>query len=256
MSNFDSYSRVNKFEKRRKNTKAISALLIIGGLLVIALVGIWLFGGDDDETADGTVNTSETNNDNSDSEVAENGNDDGQNDEDDGEGSFIETETDEQDDAESETEDPEDSSTNGNYNEEQEFETEPAEGSGDDIVIDSFTSSDWKPIGTEQEEPHTLFGNDLDRIEMEKAIRVATRLDENNMVTWWLKNNGPQKVIGTVSDREETVIYRVYLSWIENQGWQPTLVEELSENDEKWRFESQEAQENQETQGDQNEDEQ
>lgn len=72
---------------------------------------------------------------------------------------------------------------------------------------------------------------------MESAIRLAAGLAEGDMITWWLQNGGDQKVIGTVSNRSETQTYRVYLSWMDNQGWQPTLVEVLKENDQKWRFE-------------------
>src|SRR5690625_40201 len=48
MNDQNRYSRVNKFEKRRKNTKAISILVIIGSSLLVLLIGIMLVSGKND----------------------------------------------------------------------------------------------------------------------------------------------------------------------------------------------------------------
>lgn len=53
------------------------------------------------------------------------------------------------------------------------------------------------------------------------------------MIEWWIENGGDQKVIATVSDTAETEVFRVFLSWVDNEGWQPTKVEILIENDKK-----------------------
>lgn len=62
---------------------------------------------------------------------------------------------------------------------------------------------------------------------------MVTGIPEDNMIEWWVGNGGDQKVVATVSDREETETYRVYLSWVDNEGWQPTKLETLVENDKK-----------------------
>src|SRR5699024_12140315 len=43
----DNHSRLNKYEKRRKNTKTISILFIIGSILLVFLIGLLIFGGED-----------------------------------------------------------------------------------------------------------------------------------------------------------------------------------------------------------------
>ncbi|MEG0553418.1 MAG: DUF1510 family protein [Carnobacterium sp.] len=46
-----------------------------------------------------------------------------------------------------------------------------------------------------------------------------------------MENNGDQKVVATVSDTQQTKTYRIFLTWIENKGWQPNKVEQLKAND-------------------------
>ncbi|MFD1038565.1 YrrS family protein [Virgibacillus byunsanensis] len=219
MSDFDNYSRVNKFEKRRKNTKSISILLILGSILIIVLLGMWIFGGDDEESdaqpTDTEINEDETNENTDEDTVDE-------------DTSSEEGNTTEEDGDSNE----EENDANNNV------DVEEAEPTDDENVLEAYTG-DWQPVGTDQEGEHTTTYEEgsQDRNEMEQAIRVATRLQEGNMTTWWLENGGDQKVIATVSNKDESENYRVYLSWIDNQGWQPTKVEILKENDQKYRFE-------------------
>ena len=101
-------------------------------------------------------------------------------------------------------------------------------------VIRTIENPAWQPIGTTQSQPET---NNYDedtknRIELEKAASYATGLDRANMTVWWLTNNGaPDKAKVTIATRDGLQIYRVYVDWIESEGWQPILVEELKEND-------------------------
>lgn len=116
--------------------------------------------------------------------------------------------------------------------------------SSDDITIQSIESTDenvieafvgnWPPIGTSQEEPHTTkYEEDSqDRIEIRQAVLNVTRINKDNLTEHWIGNGGEQKVIATVEDNASGDIYRIYLSWIENEGWQPTLVELLKEYNE------------------------
>ena len=48
------------------------------------------------------------------------------------------------------------------------------------------------------------------------------------MIEWHVGNGGEQKVIATVSNRAKTEYYRVYLDWIDGEGWKPTLNERIT----------------------------
>ncbi|WP_164668531.1 YrrS family protein [Virgibacillus doumboii] len=229
MSDFDNYSRVNKFEKRRKNTKSLSIFAVLGSILLVVLFAIVIFGGDDEK---------ENANDNPSTESTESGSSESDSSSD--EQSF--SENDENNAAESDsTSDKETTSDEDTPNTEEESnaqgETDQVEPS-DDNVINAYTK-DWQPIGTEQTGQHTVNYNEgsQDRIEMTKAAAMATGLDEDSLIMWWIQRNGDQKVITTVSNSDNTVYYRAYLSWVDGQGWKPTKVEELKENDQEHRFE-------------------
>lgn len=102
--------------------------------------------------------------------------------------------------------------------------------SDDPNVIEAFRGN-WPPIGTVQEEPHTTDYTDgsQDRIEIKRAISLVTKIDENDMTELWVGNDGHQKVVATVTNKEKTEIYRIYLTWVENEGWQVTLGERIKE---------------------------
>lgn len=91
----------------------------------------------------------------------------------------------------------------------------------------------WKPIGTEQTGEHvTVFKKDsLDWKEMEQAMAYAAEIPQDNMITWFISNGGPNKAIGTVTPKDGDQAYRIYIEWVDGQGWKPTKVEELIEND-------------------------
>ncbi|MYL56130.1 DUF1510 family protein [Virgibacillus halodenitrificans] len=207
-------SRVDKFEKRRKNTKSISILLILGAVLLILLIGIWIFGGGDKEkTTDQTQPSSQEEQNSADEENE----------------SFYEkeskedTETDQEENSSSEN----DGNTDKEDEEQEEIEKQEVD-SSDENVLKAYTA-DWKPIGTEQEEPHTTNYSDgsQDRIEIKEAVLMVTDIPEQNLVMHWVGNGGDQKVEATVSNEDNGEIYRVYLSWVEGEGWQPTKLEEL-----------------------------
>lgn len=224
MGDSDKHSRLNKYEKRRKNTKSLSILLIVGAILVIIMLGMWIFGGngeeeseeESDQSADSTEQEENTEGEDTEDDVVIDEGDDSQND-----ASNEESE----EETEDQTTDEEASEDN------EEVETEQVEPS-DDNVSEAYTGN-WDPVGTEQEGPHTTNYNDgsQDRIEIDHAASVAAGLDQNSMSTYWVGNGGDQKVIATVGNEEQAEYYRVFLSWMDNEGWQPTKVEVLNELD-------------------------
>jgi|SRR5690625_1287702 len=221
MNSDNRQSRLNKFEKRRKNTKKISILMIIAGILLLILLAFWIFGGKEKDT---------TSPDNDIVENAETGgnldsaNQDESNFEDDSE---IGNENDQNLDNNAVDEEIE-IEENSDGEEDLEVETEQIE-STDDNVIEAYTGN-WQPIGTVQEGPHTTTYDDgsQDRIEIKQAVMAATGLGED-MTEHWIGNGGDQKVIATVANPGNSEIYRVYLSWIDHEGWQVTQVERLKE---------------------------
>lgn len=206
LSNSD--SRAERQRKRRTNNRLIGTLISLGSILAILLIAMLVFGSNDKDENEELVADQEENEVDKEEEVENN-----------------------EDESDAVIEDEDDSEESSDEEDEEELEVEHVD-SSDENVIEAFKAN-WEPIGTSQTEPHTVdFSEDSkDREEMKKAIQVATDLDE--MVLWWIGNDGDQKVVATVSTMDEAITYRVYLSWEENHGWKPTLVESLKENDKK-----------------------
>lgn len=122
--------------------------------------------------------------------------------------------------AESESESEEDSA-------EEDVETREID-SNDPNVIRAI-AGDWPPVGTEQSEPHVTNYDDgsADRIEIKRATSIATGVAENDMVENWIGNNGDQRVTATITEISTGDIYKTYLTWIPEEGWQVTHYEEL-----------------------------
>lgn len=101
---------------------------------------------------------------------------------------------------------------------------DPASGVEKEIVDPS-----WQPIGTTQSEPHvtTFDENSVDWKEMLDAVSYATGLTHDKMTVWFIGNNGPNKAVATVSPKDKSVKYKVYIAWVEHQGWKPEKIEQL-----------------------------
>lgn len=121
---------------------------------------------------------------------------------------------------------------------EEKTKTEPElvkiEGSGDGNVLNTYTSDSWKPVGTTQTGVHTTSyeKGSTDWNEMTKAIAYGAGIDGASLRLWWLKNGGsPNTAIGTVSAGDNPQAFRVYIEWVDGEGWKPVKVEELKKND-------------------------
>ncbi|KGX88958.1 YrrS family protein [Pontibacillus litoralis] len=188
-------SRLNRYDKRRKNTKLITNLSVAGGVLAISLLLIILlpFGGDDAPKAiDGNNQEKQEEKDVQQTEV---------------EVEEIDQEEEEKD----------------------EVKVTP---SNEENVVEVW-EKDWSPVATEQTNHGTILQQgSQDWAEMEEAFRVATGLSEGDMINWWSTRwKGDQSVIGTVSNGAKTEHYKVYVEWIDNEGWKPIKVEVLENND-------------------------
>ncbi|WP_108669503.1 YrrS family protein [Peribacillus acanthi] len=110
------------------------------------------------------------------------------------------------------------------------------ESSGENVKS-AYTNETWKPVGTTQVGEHSAdFTKDgTDWNEMEKAIMYGAGLTEGSYTLWWLERGGnpTSQAIGTISPKDNSTTYRVYIDWIDGEGWKPTKVEELIVNDKK-----------------------
>ncbi|MDQ0197202.1 DUF1510 family protein [Neobacillus ginsengisoli] len=137
-----------------------------------------------------------------------------------------------------------DNTSSGNANAEQSTEASTpgtvdnsqavvTEGGSTPNVTKSVENPDWKPVGTSQTGQHTPVydSSSTDWQEMLSAISYATGLDQSNMTVWFLgrdKSTGSGSV-GTVSSKDKQQKYKVYIQWVDGQGWKPTKVEVLSD---------------------------
>lgn len=101
----------------------------------------------------------------------------------------------------------------------------------DPVVAQSIVDPAWAPIQTAQVGDHVSMydGTSIDWQEKIAALSYATGLPEEGMTIWRLKNGGsPQKSIGIVSSKDKAEKYRVYLDWIDGEGWKPVKMDVLN----------------------------
>lgn len=219
MASSDRFSRVEKFEKRRRNTKAITILMVIGSMLSMILIYMFIFGSSSEETSNESDHTEGNQNENDNSiEVDTSTN--------------LDEETNQQEEStdESTTNENNDSNENNDLLETNEIEQNIVE-SEDDNVVEAYEAN-WSPIGTSQTEPHTIqYKKDtVDWEEMEEAIASAIPLQRSEMVTYWIGNGGELKAVGTVYNKNnKDEIYRVTIEWEQYEGYKPIKVERLKE---------------------------
>jgi type IV secretory pathway VirB10-like protein len=107
------------------------------------------------------------------------------------------------------------------------------EGSEPNVEQD-IVDPNWEGVGTSQSGVHTSsFETDsTDWQEKMNALSYATGIAADNMTVWYISGNGPQGAIGTVSPKtDQNDAYRVYIEWIDGQGWKPVKVQKLEQND-------------------------
>lgn len=135
--------------------------------------------------------------------------------------------------------DEQEADTEQTMSDEEEVETEETEGEetrvitdvSDGIVSQSIVDEAWEPIPTAQQGAHSS-SYDRDSVDWQEkleAISYATGLSEDGMILWKVKNGGsPQKSIGIISSKDQSEKYRVYLEWVDNEGWKPVKMDVLN----------------------------
>ncbi|USK53847.1 DUF1510 family protein [Cytobacillus solani] len=231
--NYDSSSRESRSELRGKRRKTNLVLNMLIGLviLLIIFVSVKIFFGGNDENAAEKEQKIESKQDEKDIDTEENKN------------SAIDENKDEKQ-TESETENTDESEENSaDTKADDEIDPIPAneeeavvtEGGSNGNVKKTIENPSWNPIGTTQTGEHyAVYDKEsVDWAEMLQAISYATGVDQSNMNVWFLGNNGFNKSVGTITTKDQKQIYRVYIDWVDGQGWKPTKVEELNEVEKK-----------------------
>lgn len=99
-------------------------------------------------------------------------------------------------------------------------------------VIREIVNPSWQPIGTTQSEPHvTQYDkNSVDWKEMLDTISYATGISSSDLIVWFIGNGGsPNHAVATVSKKDKTEHYKVFIEWVTDEGWKPTKVQQLKE---------------------------
>ncbi|MGR9049281.1 YrrS family protein [Halobacillus faecis] len=228
MSNKQSpYSRSGRYEKKRRGTKMLTWLVGAGSVFMVLLVGLMVFGGEDQkgqaqDTASQEV-TKEEEGPKEDSQ-AEAGETSDKND---------------KEEIDKQEEDTEEKSDKQQVSIEEFEELKPIEDEkglkiekSDDPNVERVITKDWPVIPTEMETngEHriTYQSGSQDYKELQEAIRSAVGLSEDNIIYWDVSNRGHhQKAKATVSDKNKTGYLRVQIDWIEGQGYKPVKLEIL-----------------------------
>ncbi|MFC4711921.1 YrrS family protein [Planococcus dechangensis] len=209
-------SRLNK--KKNNNNRSNSILNIMIALvftLVIIIGATLIFGGRDDSAEPESVEVApETENQTSEEDAVT------------AEENDLEEEQAEEEAAkeeeEEEAKDEEEEETKGG--------TITREDSNDPIVSETIVNTSWEPIGTSQSGDHvsSYQKNSVDWNEKIEAVTYATGLSENEMYVMMVQNGGgPQKSIATVQSKDQSEKYRVFLTWVDGEGWKPEKMDVL-----------------------------
>lgn len=110
--------------------------------------------------------------------------------------------------------------------EKEEPEKEQPSQSGEKTVV----NPNWKPVGTKQTGEHVskYDGNSTDWYEKKKAIAYATGLSEDQLYFDRIQNGGSASTSeGIVRSKDNSKKYKVYLQWVDGEGWKPVKMDVL-----------------------------
>lgn len=226
-------TRRQQLRKKKKANLLVNSLIgIVGLLIVITLVN--LLSNDSDEVAEENPPTEEVETDSpTESEEAQDTEETQDTEQDANDLTTEEVEepndTDSETDSTDTTEDVEsEEEPTTDTTESQEITTQPSD---DPIVDEVIVNNGWEPVGTTQTGNHvsSYDTSSTDWAEKVQALSYASGLAQDNMIIKFLGNGGsPQKSIGTITSSDQTEMYRVYLEWVDGQGWKPTKMDVLN----------------------------
>lgn len=213
-------SRFGKREKRKKTNIILNSLIAFVIVLIIVVSAKIFFGGNNDQAVPADEQTAseskqnESNQEDQDNEIEQDKSKDKEN-------ADKESDKEEKEAEENEAEDEP----------EEDKEQVVTEGGSGPDVEKTIENPAWKPVGTSQSGEHTAVydQNHVDWQEMLSAISYATGIEQGNMTVWFLGNNGPNSSVGTISTKDQSEKYRVYIDWVDGEGWKPSKVEVLNE---------------------------
>jgi cytoskeletal protein RodZ len=212
-------SRFGKREKRKKTNIILNSLIALVIILIIVVSAKIFFGGNNDQELAANEQTA------SESKQNEKNNED--------KGNDIEQNKDKDEEKADNESEEEEKESEENAKEETQEDKEPVvtEGGSGPDVEKTIENPAWKPVGTSQTGEHTAVYDQshVDWQEMLSAISYATGVDQGNMTVWFLGNNGPNSSVGTISTKDQSEKYRVYIDWVDGEGWKPSRVEVLNE---------------------------
>jgi flagellar biosynthesis GTPase FlhF len=232
LGNFHVNSRYEKRDKRRKTNIVLNTLIAIVAVLILVIGSQLIFGGNAEKTAkyNEQPDIKLANEENTNKEaIADKEKDNEKEKEKD-----KEVESDKKNE---ELDENSDGKADSKANKEEETPEDPfeqatiTEGKPGSGVVETIENPGWSPVGTSQSEPHSAdyTKGSQDWAEMKKALSYATGIPESEMIIWFLGNNGsPNDAAGTISPKDQSVKYKVYITWVENEGWKPTKIEKLN----------------------------
>ncbi|RDU35111.1 DNA primase [Neobacillus piezotolerans] len=219
---FSNKSRLRYRAKRKKTNIILNSLIAIVILLILA-VGFSIFAGNDDAAPKNP-------------DKAETGQKAGNTEKGDTGGDTAGGASQDSSDADSSA-DTDDESQTAEENVDEADEPVVTEGGSSENVKRTIENPGWKPVGTSQSGDHqvTIDSSSPDWDEMHSALAYAIGTDKGNMTTWWLERDKSKEggAIGTVTAKGSDQAYRVYIEWVDGEGYKPVKVEELYENDKK-----------------------
>ncbi|MER2064654.1 MAG: DUF1510 family protein, partial [Alkalibacterium sp.] len=140
--------------------------------------------------------------------------------------SDTETETDEGDeeaDTEDEPEEEVEEETDTEEEPEEDIEEETDDETAEEDTVDTNINAD-APLN---ESYNINFGDgSADRNAIAQYASSVSGINQGDMITWWVGNNGPGRAFTVVSDSGRNTVYRVYLQYGEGE-WHVTSAEEL-----------------------------
>jgi cytoskeletal protein RodZ len=220
MNDFESNSRSGYRAKRKKTNLILNSLIVVVLALIVFVAYTIFFSGDDKASTkqEGPKTEEKQVSNKEDKETTETAKED--------KGAAEEN----ADDEKVSDEESEEASAPEDADESQEV---VIEGDGSSNVLRTIENPSWKPVGTSQTGEHvsTYDTESVDWQEMLKAVSYATGLEEGNMNVFWLGSDKSttNASTSTVYSNDNQQKYKVYIKWVDGEGWMPTKVEELAE---------------------------